>query len=199
MRRLGAQARGLGAALVAAVGLLAPNAWAEEPRALCIATVSGRRVVVRPEAQAFLTPELDRLLRLGLAGRLEVELTLLRRRKLWFDAQVDATHFTQVLSFSQGGYLLDGRPMSPTAASLELERTAWTLEEPPESDDSFVVQLNVRLQVVTASSLGKVASWLTQGESAEDERSAVSRNLLRTVAEDLTRHASGRCMVTPAQ
>ncbi len=156
-------------------------------------------MVVRPEAQAFLTPELDRLLRLGLAGRLEVQLTLLRRRKLWFDAQVDATQFTQVLSFSQGGYLLDGRPMSPTAASLELERTAWTLEEPPESDDSFVVQLNVRLQVVTASSLGKVASWLTQGESAEDERSAVTRNLLRTVAEDLTRRASGQCAVTPAQ
>jgi hypothetical protein len=199
MRRLGAQARGLGAALVAAIGLLAPRAWAEEPRALCTATLSGRRVVVRPEAQAFLTPELDRLLRLGLAGRLEVELTLLRRRKLWFDAQVDTTRLTQVLSFSQGGYLLDGRPLSPTAASLELERTAWTLEQPPESGDSFAVQVNVRLQVVTASSLGKVASWLTQGESAQDERSAVTRNLLRTVAEDLSRHASGQCAVSPVQ
>ena len=47
----------------------------------------GRRVVVRPEALPCLTPELDRLLRLGLAGRLEVELTLLHRRKLWFDEQ----------------------------------------------------------------------------------------------------------------
>ncbi|HVG64023.1 MAG TPA: hypothetical protein VNA24_36000 [Hyalangium sp.] len=199
MRRLGAQARGLGAALVAAIGLLAPRAWAEDPRALCTATLSGRRVVVRPEAQAFLTPELDRLLRLGLAGRLEVEVTLLRRRKLWFDAQVDTTRLTQVLSFSQGGYLLDGRPLSPTATSLELERSAWTLEQPPESGDSFAVKVSVRLQVVTASSLGKVATWLTQGESAQDERSAVTRNLLRTVAEDLTRHASGQCAVSPAQ
>jgi hypothetical protein len=82
---------------------------------------------------------------------------------------------------------------------LELERTAWTLKEPPESGDSFVVQVNVRLQVVTAASLGKVATWLTQGESAEDERSAVSRNLLRTVADDLTRGASGRCDVGPIQ
>ena len=69
----------------------------------------------------------------------------------------------------------------------------------PSRGDSFVVQVNVRLQVVTASSLGKVATWLTQGESTEDERSAVSRNLLRTVAEDLTRGASGRCDARPAQ
>ncbi len=199
MRRLGTQARGLGAALIAALGLLASAAWADEPRAQCTATLSGRRVVVRPEAQSFLTSELDRLLRLGLAGRLEVELTLLRRRKLWFDEQVDSARLTQVLSFSQGGYLLDGRPLSSGATALELERTAWTLEKPPESGESFVVQVNVRLQVVTASSLGKVASWLTQGPSTEDERSTVTRNLLRTVAEDLTRRASGRCDVSLVQ
>jgi hypothetical protein len=198
MRRLGAQARGLRAALIAAVGLLAPEAWAEEPRAQCAATLSGRRVVVRPEAQAFLNAELDRLLRLGLAGRLEVELTLLRRRRLWFDEQVDSARLTQVLSFSQGEYLLDGRPLPSGATALELERTAWTLETPPESGDAFVVQVNVRLQVVTASSLGKMASWLTQGPSSESERSTVSRNLLSSVAEDLTRRASGRCEVSPA-
>ncbi|HYH99177.1 hypothetical protein [Hyalangium sp.] len=199
MRRLGAQARGLGAALVAAMGFLAPGAWADEPRAQCTATLSGRRVVVRPEAQAFVTQELDRLLRLGLAGRLEVELTLLRRRKLWFDEQVDSARLTQVLSFSKGEYLLDGRALPSGTPVLALERTAWTLKEPPESNESFVVQLNVRLQVVTAASLSKVASWLTQGESAEDERSTVTRNLLRTVAEDLTRDASGRCDVSLVQ
>jgi hypothetical protein len=199
MRRLGAQARGLGVALVAAMGLLAPGAWADEPRAQCTATLSGRRVVVRPEAQTFLTQELDRLLRLGLAGRLEVELTLQRRRKLWFDEQVDAAKLTQVLSFSKGEYLLDGRALPAGTPVLALERTAWTLKEPPEPNESFVVQLNVRLQVVTAASLSKVASWLTQGESAEDERSTVTRNLLRTVAEDLTRGASGRCDVSLVQ
>lgn len=198
MTRLGAQARGLCAALIAAVGLLAPEAWAEEPRAQCTATLSGRRVVVRPEALAFLNAELDRLLRLGLAGKLEVELTLLRRRKLWFDEQVDSARLTQVLSFSQAEYLLDGRPLPSGATVLELERTAWTLETPPESGDAFVVQVNVRLQVVTASSLGKMASWLTQGSDSENERSTVTRNLLSSVAEDLTRRASGRCDVGPA-
>ncbi|WP_224361105.1 DUF4390 domain-containing protein [Hyalangium versicolor] len=199
MSQHGAQARGLCAALLAVAGLLAPEAGAEEARAQCTATLSGRRVVVRPEAHAFLTSELDRLLRLGLAGKLEVELTLLRRRKLWFDDQVDSARLTQVLSYTQGTYLLDGRPLLSGATALELERTAWTLEQPPESGDTFVVRLSVRLQVVTASSLGKVASWLTQGSSAENERSTVTRNLLRTVAEDLTRSGSGRCDVSPAR
>jgi hypothetical protein len=201
MRRRGTQARRLGAALAAALSLLAPTARAEEPRAQCAATLNGRRVVVRPEAQALLTSELDRLLRLGMAGRLEVELTLLRRRKLWFDERVDSARLTQVLSYSQGGYLLDGRPLSAGAAALELERTAWTLPEPPEPGASYVVEVSVRLQVVTASSLNKVASWLTEGSPSEpeEERSTVTRNLLRTVAEDLTRHASGRCDVSPAQ
>jgi hypothetical protein len=127
-----------------------------------------------------------------------VELTLLRRRRLWFDEQVDSARLTQVLSFSQGEYLLDGRALPSGATALELERTAWTLETPPESGDSFVVKVSVRLQVVTASSLGKMASWLTQGPSPESERSTVTRNLLSSVAEDLTRRASGRCEVSPA-
>jgi len=197
MRRLGIQARGLGAAVFAAMGLLAPRALADEPGARCTATLTGRRVVVRPEAQAFLTQDLDRLLRLGLAGRLEVELTLLRRRKLWFDARVDSAQLTQVLSFTRGEYLLDGRPLPSGATTLELERTAWTLEEAPAASDALIVQVNVRLQVVTASGLSKVASWLTQGQPAEAEDSPVTRNLLRSVAEDLTRSAVGRCAVSP--
>jgi hypothetical protein len=184
--------------LIAAMGLLVPEARAEEPGARCTATLTGRRVVVRPEAHTFLTPDLDRLLRLGLAGRLEVELTLLRRRRLWFDARVDSTQLTQVLSFTRGEYLLDGRPLPSGATPLELERAAWTLEEAPEAGQALVVQVNVRLQVVTAASLGKVASWLTEGEPSGTEDSAVTRNLLRSVAEDLSRSAVGRCAVSPA-
>lgn len=196
MRRLGNTARGLGAAIIAAVGLLAPTARAQEASASCTATLTGRRVVVRPEAQAFLTEDLDRLLRLGLAGRIEVELTLLRRRKLWFDARVDSTQLTHVLSFTRGEYLLDGRPLASGAKALELERAAWTLEEAPEASDTLLVQVNVRLQVVTAASLGKVASWLTQDAPAGTEDSPVTRGLLRSVAEDLTRGAVGRCTVS---
>ncbi|MCY1074815.1 hypothetical protein [Archangium lansingense] len=184
-------------ALVAALGLLAPMARAEEPpRVTCSATRVGRRVVVRPEALALVAPELERLMRLGLAGRLEVELTLLRRRPLWFSERMDAARLTQVLVYSakEGGWVLDGRLLAGVG-TLELERVAWTLEEEPEAEATFVVEVGVRLQVVTAASLGKVAQWLTQGEKTEAERSALTRGLLRTVAEDLTRRAEGRCSV----
>lgn len=184
--------------MVAAAGLLAPMSRAEEPRVTCTATVSGRRVLVRPEALAFVSPELERLVRLGLAGKLEVELTLLRRRALWFDSRVDGAKLTQVLAFTQGLYLLDGRPLPSGPGALELERVAWTLDAAPEPGEHWVVQVDVRLHVVTAVSLGKVASWLTQGPGAEGERSALTGTLLRSVAEDLARGASGRCDVTRA-
>jgi hypothetical protein len=190
--------RSLGAALVAALGLLAPMARGEEPpRVTCSASRVGRRVVVMPEALALVAPELERLMRLGLAGRLEVELTLLRRRPLWFSERMDAARLTQVLTYSakEGGWLLDGRPLAAGVGTLELERVAWTLEEEPEAEAAFVVEVGVRLQVVTAASLGKVTRWLTQGEKTEAERSALTRGLLRTVAEDLSRRAEGRCSV----
>lgn len=187
----------LGVALAAALGLLAPVARGEEaPRMTCSATRTGLRVVVRPEALALVAPELERLMRLGLAGRLEVELTLLRRRPLWFSERMDGARLTQVLTYSarESGWALDGRPLAGVGA-LELERVAWTLEEEPKAEASLVVEVGVRLQVVTAASLGKVAQWLTQGEKTEAERSALTRGLLRTVAEDLTRRAEGRCSV----
>jgi hypothetical protein len=181
---------------VAAVGLLAPQARAEEPpRVTCSATRVGRRVVVRPEALAFVAPELERLMRLGLAGRLEVELRLLRPRPLWFSEQVDRTRLTQVLAYTKARtWVLDDRPLA-SPETLELERVAWVLEEEPEEDAAFVVEVAVRLQVVTTASLGKVAQWLTRGEKTEAERSTLTRGLLRTVAEDLTRGAEGRCTV----
>ena len=73
--------RRLGAAWVAAAGLLAPMARAEEPRAACTATLSGRRVVVRPEAFAFISPELDRLVRLGAAVERELAEAQARRER----------------------------------------------------------------------------------------------------------------------
>ncbi|MCY1046907.1 hypothetical protein OV208_36720 [Corallococcus sp. bb12-1] len=183
---------------MASVGLLASQARADEARATCTATLSGRRVVVRPEARAFVSPELDRLVRLGMAGKLEVQLTLLRKRAVWFDARMDSTQVTQVLAFTRTGYLLDGRPLSEGVATLELERVAWMLDAPPEPGERFVVQVEVRLRVVTAASLGRVATWLTQGASVgtePEDRSALTGTLLRSVAEDLARGASASCDV----
>ncbi len=187
----------LGTALAAVAGLLAPTVHAEEPRAACTATLSGRRVMVRPEAFDVVSPELDRLVRLGMAGKLEVELTLWRRNAIWFDARVDVTRLTQVLAFANGTYLLDGRPLSEGPSPMPLERVAWTLEERPGPGARFEVRVTVRLQVVTAASLGRVAAWLTQGRQAPgEEGSTLTGTVLRSVAEDLSRGASGRCDVT---
>ncbi|WP_404368816.1 hypothetical protein ACIHQR_05145 [Corallococcus coralloides] len=187
--------RGQGAALAVAAGLLASGARAEEASATCTATLSGKRVMVRPEARAFISPELDRLVRLGLAGKLEVELTLWRRRAFWFDAHLDSARVTQVLAFTRDGYVLDGRELTGGVGTLELERVAWTLDARPGADEHFVVQVEVRLQVVTAASLGRMARWLTQGE-ASSSGTPVLGSLLRSVAEDLARQATGRCEVS---
>ncbi|RKH47722.1 hypothetical protein D7X55_11395 [Corallococcus sp. AB049A] len=194
MGRHGTQSRP-GAALIVAACLLTSGAHAEEASAACTATLSGRRVMVRPEARAFISPELDRLVRLGLAGKLEVELTLWKRRAFWFDANLDSARITQVLAFTQEGYVLDGRELTGGVGTLELERVAWTLDARPESDEHFVVQVEVRLQVVTATSLGRMARWLTQGEPTSSG-TPVLTSLLRSVAEDLARQASGRCDVS---
>jgi hypothetical protein len=169
------------------------------PRARCTATRSGRRVVVRPEVEGLVDAELARLVRLGLSGRLEVTVTLLRRRPLWFDARVETVRLTQVLAYTaEGGWVLDGRPLSapPSEAALPLERVALGVEARREEGDvsGLVVEVEARLQVVTAQSLGRVASWLTP--SGAPERTAVGENLVRSVAEDLARSARGRCEVT---
>ena len=182
---------GLSLALAVLWGSLA---HAEEPRASCTATRTGLRVLVRPEAHAFVDAELDRLLRLGLAGRLELTVTLLRRRPAWFDARLVEQQLTQVLSFDErsGRYVLSERTLPAGPQALGLERVALQLPEAPDADARLEVEVDVRLQVVTIASLGRMAAWLTQSEA----RSAVSENLLRTVAEDLQRRARARCPVT---
>lgn len=190
--------RGLGTALLAVAGLHAPTVHAEEPRTTCAATLSGRRVMVRSEAFDFVSPELDRLVRLGMAGKMEVELTLWQRNTVWFDARVDTARLTQVLAYSKGAYLLDGRPLPAGPSSLTLERVAWTLEQRPEPGARYEVRISVRLHVVTTASLGRVAAWLTQGNQADGEggESLTGTVLLRSVAEDLARGANARCDVT---
>lgn len=199
-RGTGTRLKRLTAALAVAVGLCTSWARAEEPRVTCTATRAGRRVLVRPEVSTLVAPELERLMRLGLAGRLELELELLRLRPLWFAEQVEGTRLTQVLVYvKEEGWVMDGRSLSEGLGVLELERVAWMLESEPEADTAFRVEVRVRLQVVTADSLGRVAAWLTQGKRTEQERSALTQGLLRTVAEDLTRRAQGRCDVQPAK
>ena len=196
-------------ALAAALAFAAPAARAEGPEARCSATRVGRRVVVRSEALRFVDAELARLVRLGLTGRVEVELTLYRRRSVWFDARLAAPErLRQALTWEArtGALLLDGRPVPAEAggeALLPLERVAFTLDADVREGEDLRVRVAVRLQVVTAQSLGRVAAWLTQrGRAAREaeeagEEDGVRQGLVATVAEDLTRSAKGVCEVGP--
>lgn len=177
--------------LLLGTGLLAR---AEAPRVQCMAVRTGNRVVVRTVVEGFVDSDLARLVQLGLHGRLELSVALVQHRFLWLDAKVDATHVSQVLTYSaRQGWALDGRWLPEGPRSLSLERVA--LSAPDPAARGLVVQVQARLQVVTAQSLGRVASWLTPGK--EEERSAVTENLVRTVAEDLIRSASAQCEVPP--
>lgn len=164
------------------------------PRAACSAVRAGRRVVVRPEARDFVDAELARLVRLGLAGKLELTVTLVRARPLWFDERLARVQLVQQLTWSErDGWALDARGLPDGPALLPLERVA--LDAPRDATGGLHVDVEVRLQVVTAQSLGRVAQWLTGGR--EGERSAVADDLVRRVAEDLARSARARCLLAP--
>ncbi|MCI0572241.1 MAG: hypothetical protein L0Y66_15915, partial [Myxococcaceae bacterium] len=112
-----------------------------------------------------------------------------------FDHRLDSAQLSQVLTFTaRQGWTLDGRRLPGGPQSLTLERVAVAAPDLQARD--LVVRVEARLQVVTAQSLGRVASWLTPGR--EEERSAVTENLVRTVAEDLVRSARAWCEVPPA-
>ena len=87
--------------------------------------------------------------------------------------------------------LLEDRPMVDPPR-LARERVSLEVDAPADAD--LEVEVSARLQVVTAQSLGDVARWIT-GDRTADERSAVTRNLLGAVADDLTRSAHTACPV----
>ncbi len=163
----------------------------EGPRATCRATLVGGRVLVDVELAGFLDPELLRLVRLGLEGRLSFEVSVVRRRRLWFDAPVETQSKVASLRASRatGKLWMNDRREVQDPAFLALERVALHVGAEPE--ETYGVEVTARLQVVTASSLDRLAGWIS-GRGGEEKR-ALPHNVLQAVAEDLSRVASGRC------
>ena len=185
------QARAEWAALVLASVLCAPLA-AQGSSASCRAVLAGTRALVGLTLEGLLDRDLLRLVRLGLAGSLSVEVTVVRKRfllgsrvaRVSIDYQLRWLEDEQVL-------LLDGRPVRDPGR-LSLERIA--LELPDGLDPAALgVEARAELKVVTAQSLGDVARWIAGGKSGE--ASPISRNLLGAVADDLTRSAEASCAV----
>jgi hypothetical protein len=183
--------RSLALALSIALFGAAGVARAESPTVRCQGRVSRDRAVLRLEVERLLDPELTRLVRLGLRGRLRVEMTLFRRRRLWFDERVGKVERTLAVSFTRGKVVIDGARVE--GGKVMLEPLALWLTEAAEPDARYGIDAEARLEVVTAESLGRVADWIAGGEGSRP--GAVSKNLLAGLASDLERRAQGGCAV----
>ena len=158
----------------------------------CKAVLAGTRALVDATVHGLLDRELLRIVKLGVAGRLTVEASVVRRRQLWFGRVVATTarELPLIWSEERGAFELDGRAL-PDPEHVALERIALSLGE---ADDAraYQVELTTRLVVVTPGSLGRVAHLL-EGESD----SALTRTVLGAIANDLTRSANATCPVQP--
>ena len=175
-----------------AVALLLVAGAAKAQEVACKAVLAGTRALVDATVHGLLDRELLRLVKLGVAGRLTVEASVVRRQTLWFGRVVAATAREIPLTWSEerGAFELDGRAL-PDPENVSLERIALSLGE---ADDprAYQIEIVTRLTVVTRGSLGRVAGLLAGGSE-----SALARTLLGAIANDLTVSASGTCPVQP--
>jgi len=178
--------RGLALALL----LLAGAAKAQE--VACKAVLAGTRVLVDATIHGLLDKELLRIVKLGVAGRLSVEASVVRRRQLWFGRVVAARtrELPLVWSEERGVFELDATAL-PNPERVALERITLQLGEADEPR-AYEVEVVTRLVVVTPGTLGRVAHLL-EGETD----SALTRTVLGAIANDLTRSASATCPVEP--
>jgi hypothetical protein len=164
--------------------------FAQDPQVRCTASVAGGRVVVEVDLLGFLDPELLKLIRLGLEGRLSLDVAVVKRRRFWFDAPVDTQSHLATFSYarSTGRLLVDGRRTVDNPAVVSLERVALRVGRDP--DETYGVEVTARLQVITASSLDNLAGWISGRPRQEP---ILPQQLLQVVADELARAAAGRC------
>jgi hypothetical protein len=177
-------------ALVVWAALRAQIARAD-PAASCRGERAGDRAQASVQLTDLFDEELLHLVRLGLRGRIHLEVALYRYRPLWFDERRALETRDLVVSWSRADhrFTLEGVSL-PRPSSIEL---------PPLSLRSLgggrhYLEVSARLEVVTVQSLGQVATWLMQGKD-DDEPSRLGRGLVSYVAAELVRTASARCAV----
>lgn len=153
----------------------------------CVATRSNARVLVDMKVEGLIGAEVERLIKLGLPGTVEVETRVLRRNAMWFDSEIAATRQQLQLSFEPLGerWTLGGRTQR-SASSLALPRiVAASRTEPAQ----YRVEVQVSISVVTTESLGSTVKWV-------NEASAVPDVVLEAVARSLVLNATASCTVS---
>ena len=200
--------------LLAAVVALSTSAAGRAQAAAgvgCHAERAGQRALIQVGITQLFDRELLHLVELGLVGRLHIELTLFRQRRLWFDPRLaESTHlFSIAWSKEDRRFTLEGqRIASPYDFALPI--LALRSDEDPltpeMTNDDFYVEVLLRLEVITPTSLGQVARWLVTSPEAGSEadpgaapapagKTLLPRALLNYLAADLARTARGRCAV----
>lgn len=172
--------------------VVAGSAWAQTPSVRCEAVIARDRALVDVTLNGFVDDRLARLVKLGLSGRIQLEVALLQRRPFWFDDFRDRAERESVLRYDRGlaAFLLDSELEVADPVTLRLDRIALRpVDGLPDGD--YRVEVKVSLRVVTPQGLGKVAAWLAGREQREG--GAAPSALLEAVANDLARTASTSC------
>jgi hypothetical protein len=155
-------------------------------------------VIVNATLGGFFDAELLRLVRLGLAGRLEVDVALQRKRFLMLSESLASERFRATLSYDERSqeFRIDGRGVGNELKTLALDRVTLSLRAPPP-EGPYTVRVDARLEVVTASSLLQLARFFGGRErdqpAQSDENSGLSGLLVKSLLQDLARSASGSC------
>jgi hypothetical protein len=197
--------------LIAALVAAGPAAAWAQPAVDCRADPAGQRVLLRVSLVDLFDQELLRLVQLGLQGRLRIKATLYRPRRFWFDARVVESSRQLAVSWSreEGVFTVEGRPVEhPSRLVLPEMIVGSGLDEAREEREGYV-EVEARLEVITASSLGQVARWLVRGspgrapgassQPAESSSPLLPRALVEYLAADLARTTSGRCSIRRAR
>lgn len=183
---------------VMALALCSPALAAprEAPQASCNARLAGRRVLVTATLESFFDADLLRLVRLGLAGRLDVDIALLRKRFMLFSEAEASQRYQAVVSYDDKSqeFRIDGRGVGSELRRVALDRMTLALRAPP-AEGPQSIRVAARLDVVTASSLLQVARWIGGREKGKEgeEDSGFSGLIVKSLLQDLARSASTTC------
>ncbi|MBN2372039.1 MAG: hypothetical protein JXO72_16275 [Vicinamibacteria bacterium] len=171
------------------------------PRAVCSARLAGDRVVATIELHSFLDDDLLALIRLGMEGRVRVQASVMRKRLGLFEQDLATQSSDSRIGYSSGErqYVINGRVRIRDPARFTAGRVSLRLKDPDVSAMRLTFRAEVRLQVVTESSLSRVAAWVTESGEESTSGSILARGLLSAVAEDLVRTTECSCLVERPQ
>ena len=182
------------------LGIVAPAAQGAAAEARCRCRITGNRAEATVEVQGLVDAELERLIRLGLAGRVRWELELVRKRWLWVEQPVAELTVESALRFSDARHVfaVEGGGEAADLSRLTLHTADLRLASPPAAKGRYELRVRARLQVITVESLARVASWMVDGHEQEGEGGSSSwatRSLLAAVSNDLQRVVTATCRV----